>query len=49
MPELDRALNARVFDPLDAGIHETLSHVSLDDILTAIDAEKDADSLMYFI
>ncbi|MDD6383363.1 RrF2 family transcriptional regulator [Mitsuokella sp.] len=49
MPELDRALAARVFDPLDEAIKKTLSAVSLDNILTAIDQEKDADSLMYFI
>lgn len=49
MPELDRALAARVFDPLDEAIKNTLSAVSLDNILTAIDQQKDADSLMYFI
>lgn len=49
MPELDRALEARVFTPLDDKIHEALAAATLDDILTAIDAEKDADSLMYFI
>lgn len=48
-PELDRALTAKVFEPLDAAIKETLSNVTLDDILTAIDEAKDADSLMYFI
>lgn len=49
MPELDKALESKVFAPLDKKIQESLSSVSLDDILTAIDAEKDADSLMYFI
>lgn len=49
MPALDRALTAKVFDPLDETIKETLSSVSLDDILIAIDAEKETDSLMYFI
>ena len=37
MPELDRALAACVFTPLDEAIQKTLSSVSLDDILTAID------------
>ena len=49
MPALDRALAAKVFTPLDDQIKDTLSSVSLDDILTAIDAEKETDSLMYFI
>lgn len=49
MPVLDRALTAKVFDPLDEKIKNTLASVSLDDILTAIDAEKETDSLMYFI
>ena len=46
-PELDRALNARIFDPLDESIKRTLMAVSLEDILTAMDQE--AESLMYFI
>ena len=49
MPELDRALAACVFTPLDEAIQKTLSSVSLDDILTAIDKEKSTESLMYFI
>ena len=49
MPALDRALAAKVFTPLDDQIKDTLSSVSLDDILTAIEAEKDTDSLMDFI
>ena len=49
MPALDRALAAKVFTPLDDQIKDTLSSVSLDDILTAIEAEKDTDSLMYYI
>lgn len=49
LPSLDQALSSKVFDPLDTSIKDTLSNVHLDDILTAIDAQKDADSLMYFI
>lgn len=49
MPELDRALASCVFNPLDEAIRKTLSSISLDDILTAIDKEKSAESLMYFI
>lgn len=49
MPELDRALASRVFSPLDKAIHEALSSVTLDAILVAVDEEKAADSLMYFI
>lgn len=49
MPELDRALAARVYDPLDRAICESLSSVTLDAILTAIAEEKSAESLMYFI
>ena len=47
--KLDRALAACVFTPLDEAIQKTLSSVSLDDILTAIDKEKSTESLMYFI
>ena len=46
---LDRALASRVYRPLDEAIHKSLAAVTLDDILTAIDEEKDAASLMYFI
>ena len=49
MPELDRALDARVYTPLDNAIKKSLESVTLDTILTAIDEEKDAASLMYFI
>lgn len=49
MPELDRALEGQIYVPLDAKIKEALSAVTLDTILTAIDKEKEADSLMYFI
>ena len=49
MPELDRALASCVFTPLDEAIQKALSAISLDDILTAIDQEKSAESLMYFI
>ena len=49
MPELDRALASCVFTPLDEAIQKELSAISLDDILTAIDQEKSAESLMYFI
>ena len=47
MPELDRALAAKVFDPLDESIRNTLMATSLEDILNAMDQE--AESLMYFI
>ena len=49
MPELDHALDARVYTPLDNAIKKSLESVTLDTILTAIDEEKDAASLMYFI
>ena len=47
MPELDRALASKIFEPLDESIRETLMGVSLEDILGSIDQE--AESLMYFI
>lgn len=47
MPELDRALAAKVFDPLDESIRNALMSASLEDILNAMDQE--AESLMYFI
>ena len=49
MPELDRAMDATVYKPLDEAIKKALSAVTLDKILLAFDAEKDTDSFMYFI
>ena len=49
LPELDRALDAKVYEPLDAAIKQSLESVTLDDILLAMAAEQDAASLMYFI
>lgn len=49
LPQLDRALNDKIFTPLDECIKKTLTSVTLDDILIAIDQQKEADSLMYFI
>jgi len=48
-PLLDKALSARVYEPLDNAVKNTLSAVTLDDILTGLEEEKAADSLMYFI
>lgn len=48
-PELDRAMDAKVYDPLDKAIRASLSSVTLDDILMGIEAEKNTESLMYFI
>lgn len=48
-PELDHAMDAKVYDPLDKAIQASLSSVTLDDILMGIEAEKNTESLMYFI
>ena len=42
-------MNATVYDPLDTAIRDTLASVTLDQILTALDQENQADSFMYFI
>ena len=48
-PELDKAINACVYGPLDEKIFELLKSVTLEDILHAVHREMDASSLMYFI
>ena len=47
MPEIDRAIIGSVFTPLDECIKKTLTAVSLDDIMLAIERER--ENLMYFI
>lgn len=47
--EMEAALNACVYTPLDEAIIATLRSVSLEDILVEMDRQKSADSLMYFI
>ena len=45
MPELDRALAAKVFDPLDESIRNALMATSLEDILNAMDQEAESTSV----
>ena len=47
--ELDKAINACVYEPLDEKIFEMLKSVTLEDILNAVYKEMDTSSLMYFI
>ena len=47
--EFDRALNSRIFEPLDQKIFDFLKSITLEDILTAVANEMDAASQMYFI
>ncbi|MBQ9477985.1 MAG: Rrf2 family transcriptional regulator [Selenomonadaceae bacterium] len=47
--EFDRALNSRIFEPLDQKIFDFLKSITLEDILTAVANEMDASSQMYFI
>ena len=49
MPELDRALESRLYAPLDHAIKDSLESVTLDTLLIAVAEEKAAESLMYFI
>ena len=49
VPELDRAINSCVYEPLDKQIGEVLKAVTLEDLLQAVNREMDASSLMYFI
>ena len=49
MPEIDRAINSCVYQPLDAKIFDFLKSITLEDILTAVARETDAASQMYFI
>ena len=48
-PELDRAINACVYEPLDKKIFEVLKAITLEDILNAVNKEMDSSSQMYFI
>ncbi|MBR2216706.1 MAG: Rrf2 family transcriptional regulator [Selenomonadaceae bacterium] len=47
MPEIDNAIAAQVYRPLDEKLRDFLSGVSLADILAAV--ERDAASPMYYI
>ena len=49
IPELDKAINENVYNPLDEGINEILKSVNLEDLLSAVNKEMDASSQMYFI
>ena len=49
VPALDRAIEARVYAPLEENIKKTLAAVTLDDILSAVAEETSPDNLMYFI
>ena len=48
-PALDRAMQAVVFQPLDAAILAALKKISLDDVLAEAEKQLPADNLMYFI
>ncbi len=48
-PELDKAINENVYNPLDEGISKILKAVTLEDILNAVNKELDASRQMYFI
>ena len=48
-PELDKAINTCVYEPLDKNIFDLLKSVTLEDILNAVNKEMDAASMMYFI
>lgn len=49
MPEIDRAINSCIYQPLDKKIFDFLKSITLEDILTAVAHETDAASQMYFI
>ena len=48
-PALDRAMQAVVFQPLDAAIQAALKKISLDDVLAEAEKQLPAYNLMYFI
>ena len=48
-PELNRAINSCVYEPLDDNIFEFLKSITLEDILNAVNEEMDTSSMMYFI
>ena len=48
-PELDKAINTCVYEPLDKNIFDLLKSVNLEDILNAVNKEMDTASMMYFI
>ena len=47
MPEIDHAIDAHIYRPMDDKLREILTDVSLEDILSAID--KETASVMYYI
>ena len=48
-PELNKAINLCVYEPLDKNIFDMLKSVNLEDILNAVNNEMGTSSLMYFI
>jgi len=48
-PELDRAINTCVYEPLDVKIADLLKSITLEDILNVVNKEMEVSSQMYFI
>jgi len=48
-PEIDQALQSSVFDALDQVIRETLSHITLEDLASAVEKYRDGNELMFYI
>jgi Rrf2 family protein len=48
-PEIDKAVRLTVFDVLDKNIKETLSHITLEDLVLAAEKNRTDDRMMFYI
>jgi Rrf2 family protein len=48
-PEIDKAIRLSVFDVLDKNIKETLSHITLEDLVLAAEKNRTDDRMMFYI
>lgn len=48
-PELEAAVKALIYEPLDSTVKDLLSNISLSDLVAEVDKNKGESALMYFI
>lgn len=48
-PEIEAAMQSAAFEKLDAAVKDTLSHVTISDLLTAVEKNKAGNELMFYI
>lgn len=48
-PEIEAAMQSAAFEKLDAAVKDTLSQVTINDLLTAVEKHKTENELMFYI